>query len=175
MKIKNCLKILSVVGLFCAPSVAQANAVFNQTADIEVLRALTITENERLNFGVIDLPGSDVKVHITTSGVVGATETTATHINTTPIKMGEYTIKGSDSSQISITASNGGSVSGLTFERIEASYDSGPDVDLIAAALTGSAPTTTGKTLLVGAVLNVAAGITEGTYTPDFKLNIDYQ
>jgi len=182
MKIKNCLKILSVVGLFCAPSVAQANDNFDKTADIEILRALTIREDEPLNFGVIDLPGANgVKVQIDTNGNILTPSNPATHIDTTNLSEGEYTISGSDSSSISITARDLATYSDISFDSMHASYGNGTATDLMdGTGLTNlAAPTSSGPNLgtklKIGAVLNVAANTPEASYAPAFQLNIDYQ
>jgi len=173
MKIKNYIKILSVLGLLATPTIAEAND-FSQDSTIDILRALNVTETQKMDFGVIEEPLGDVTVHVTTGGTVGASND-ATHIDTSTVAAGIYQVFGSDLSSISISARNGGSVPDMTFATLDAAYGESTG-DLLTAALTGlGAPGAEGTTLKIGGTLTVLALTTEGTYAPDFILEVNYE
>lgn len=173
MRVKNYFKVLSVLGLLLAPNAVQAND-FNFDSNIGILRVLNVTETQKMDFGVIEEPAGDVLVEITTEGTVGPSNT-ATHIDTSTIAEGRYKVFGSSLSTISISARNGTSPSGMTFQKLNAIYQEST-ADLINTGLTGlSAPTDLGTDLIVGAILNVPDAVTEGTYAPEFILEVNYE
>jgi len=174
VKIKNYIKILSVLGLLATPTIAEAND-FSQDSRIDILRALNVTETQKMDFGVIEEPVDDVRVHVTAEGFI-STSNTATHIDTSTVAAGIYQVFGSDLSSISISARNGGSVPSMTFETLHASYGAQYSDDLLTSPLTAlGAPGAMGTELAMGAILKVNAGTTEGTYAPDFILEVNYE
>ena len=175
MKINKLTKTLFVGALMLSLSQSQAYADnFAQDSYISLLNVLNITETKQLNFGTIEVPSSDIKVHITKDGNIGG-ENTATHIDTSTIEYGKFKVFGSDLNSISISATNGGSVANMAFEKLEAKYKS-VEGDIISSALTGlDAPKPAGTDLDLGAVLTVAANTAEGVYAPDFNLEVNYE
>ena len=174
MKINKLTKTLFVGALMLSLSKGAYADNFSQDSYISLLNVLNVTETQQLNFGTIEVPSSNIKVHISKTGTVGG-ENTATHIDTSTIEFGRYRIFGSDLNSISISATNGGSVANMSFEKLEAKYKT-VEGDIIASALTGlDAPKPTGTDLKLGAVLTVAANTAEGVYAPDFNLEVNYE
>ena len=146
-------------------------AIFSQTATIEILDALSVSEATQMNFGIIETPSANVDVVITTAGAT--TGTTATFIDASAVAAGVYTITGTDTNTLNITASNVGSVTNLNFTDIVGNLASGGDVDLDTTGMTNVSFTTSDQ-IVIGATLAVTNGIAAGTYAPDFNLDVSY-
>lgn len=168
--------LLASTAIASAMIAGQANAdTFSQTATIDVLDALAVTEVEQMDFGKIGTPSGDVVVHLTAAGGNGGS-TTATMVDTSSMAAGEYKITGSSTNTISIQVTDAGSVAGFEFTEFSGSYDSGGALDFITERTGQAAPGGgAGKTLVLGAKLAVADAVTNGTYAPDFDIDINYE
>jgi hypothetical protein len=160
--------------LLLAPQAFATSKVesLSSTGDIKVRNALKIAEVTRPNFGIIEKPSTDVAVSLSTSGATAGT--TASFIDNSMARAGEYKISGSSISTINISAVDNGNVPGLSFSAITADYGSNNDLNLKTGAANQPAPTAAGTTLKVGGTLNVASSVTEGDYTPGFTISANY-
>jgi len=169
------LKLLSMatISAIAVSSAVQA-ADLSTKGQIKVRNAIAVAENQVLNFGTIEKPvGSAVDVAVTTGGVVDGGDTTATHIDTADVKEGKYTISGSFTDTIDITAADNANVAGMSFTEITGLYDSN-SADLLAGGLSAQAAPGAGTELKVGGILNVATTVTEGDYEPGFTITVNY-
>lgn len=174
MKINNLTKTIFVGALVLSFAKAASADNFSQDSSINLLNTLNIQETEKMDFGTIEAPTTDIKVHVTNTGGVGG-DNTAVHIDTSTVNEGKYKIFGSELASISISATNGGSVPNMVFEKLEAKYKS-VSGDIIGSTLTGlDSPKPSGTDLKIGAVLAVAANTAEGLYAPDFNLEVNYE
>jgi hypothetical protein len=163
---------LTLLSIFLMYEPAQAKSL-STSADIKIRNTLTITEVQKLNFGTIEKPTTNVAVQITNAGISGA-GTTATLVNTTTIKEGRYTIAGSSLNTINISATNNGNITGLTFTAITADYGTATGLNLLTGAANQAAPAATGTLLKIGGTLTVASTVTEGDYAPGFTITANY-
>jgi len=170
---KKLLTTLAIGTALMSGAAMAENFEFNATIDI--VETLKVKEARQMDFGVIERPASDVKVHITKNSVVG-NGNTATHLDTSTIASGLYKISGSALKSISIAAKDAGNVAGMSFASLDGSYNGGIEKDILTSPLTGqAAPTLTGKDLVLGGVLNVSPTVQEGTYEPAFVLDVNYE
>ena len=174
MKINNLTKTLFLGALMLTLAKGASADNFSQDSSINLLNTLNVQEIDKMDFGTIEAPTTNIKVHVTNTGSVGG-DNTAIHIDTSTISEGVYKIFGSEFASISISATNGGSVPNMAFEKLEAKYRSTTG-DIIGGSLTGlDAPNPNGTDLQLGAVLTVAANTAEGLYAPDFNLEVNYE
>lgn len=167
------IKLLSLATASAVVIGSSANALnLSTSGDIKVRDALAVAETQKLNFGTIATPSSTVNVHITKAGVVGGSNS-ATHIDTSAIQEGVYTISGSALDTISIQAADNGNVAGMEFTTIAGDYSGTVDGDILAGINTQTPPGA-GKDLTIGAILQVAGTVTEGDYAPGFTLTVNY-
>lgn len=172
MSIKQKLLILTSLSVVAATAMGVKAANLSTHGDIKIRNALSITENQVLNFGTIAKPNSTVEVEVTTAGAVGS-GTTATHIDSSTVEEGNYTISGSSLETIDISASDNGNVAGMEFTSIKGNYGSTSNGNLLAGLTAQSAPGA-GTDLVVGATLQVQSSVTEGDYQPGFTITVNY-
>ena len=144
------------------------------TADIDVLDALSMSQNTQMNFGKMATPSADVVVHLTQAGGNGGS-TTATMIDTASMAAGSIKIAGSSASTISISGADGGGVAGFEFTQLNCKFNAGAESDIIGAAKTAQAAPGVGKNLVCGAKLSVADAVVDGTYAPDYDITVNYE
>lgn len=169
----NKIKLLSLATVSTVAIASSASAVnLSTSGDIKVRDALAVAETQKLNFGTIETPTSTVNVHITKAGVVG-NSTTASHLDTSAVQEGIYTISGSALDTIDISASDNANVAGMTFTNITGDYGNSVDADILAGITNQQAPGA-GEDLTIGAILQVAGTVTEGDYAPGFTVTVNY-
>lgn len=174
MKIMKKLKIITLLTLLTLFSGSILAKNFSLDSNIVILKSLDLVELEKMNFGTIEVPTQDIIVHIKTDGKIGD-KNTASYLDQSSISAGKYKIFGSNNSAINISARNGGRVPNMSFKKIDAIYQN-QSGELIDEGLSNlDAPTTQGSELTIGGSLEVKSGVVEGSYSPDFILEISYE
>lgn len=167
------IKLLSLASVSAIAIASSASAVdLTTSGDIKVRNALSVAETQKLNFGTIETPSSTVNVHVTKAGVVGGSNT-ASHIDTSTIQEGIYTVTGSALDTIDISAADNGNVAGMTFTDITGDYGTTTDGDILTGITSQAAPGN-GTALTLGAILQVTNVVTEGDYAPGFTVTVNY-
>jgi len=170
MSINSYLKKLGATAAFVGALAGSYSAYaedFGQTATVSVLQAISVTEGTKLNFGVVQKPSTGSQ-----TAIVGLSDDASGTINfaDNTVASGDYTITGDATNLITIDATDLADVTGLTLTEFTANYNT--------AAYTlgdpGAAAPDTGKALIVGATLNVASTVANGTLTPGFNLTVTY-
>lgn len=168
---KKLLASAAIAGITVAQIAQGAN--LTTSASIQIRGALALTEAASLNFGTIEQPSSDVVVHVTTSNTVGSNNT-ATFVDQSGIRAGEITVTGSEISNVSIQAQDVGNVPGLSFTSITGNYGGAGDVNLVTGTNNQTPPGAEGTSLALGAELQVASSVTEGNYSPQIAIEVNY-
>lgn len=174
MKLVKTLKVLGATTAISAMAFGATAATFTQDSFVEILDALTLTETQQLNFGVIEKPTSAVVVAVDTAGSV-AGASTATHLDASSVAAGTYDITGSAGSTVEISATDGANVAGLAFTAMTGSFAGGSDTDILGGSITGATLTAGPDSLAVGAELTVQNTVVAGQYAPEFDIVVNYE
>lgn len=169
---KKLLAYVSIIGILAIPFSAYTTAR-NFSAYVYLVAPLSVTQNTELDFGVIE--ASDSTVTITVAADDGAQSGTATVLDSGSISQGVFTIEGSAHQSIGVGVTDGGSVAGFEFTAFTGTYNGSAEVTLNGTPLGPVAAPGAGKTLEVGGTLSIANTVTEGTYAPDFTIEVVYQ
>ncbi len=172
---KQTNQIAAIIILGLMTSVFAQADEFKQEAVIRIVDAITVKEAKQMDFGTIEKPARDTKVHLTLKNSLGD-QNEAKHLDTSTLSAGAYKIFGSEKNSISIAARDGASVPGLRFLELNASYDSSIEQNIMEEPLTAqNAPGADGKELRMGGVLLVSPSVATGTLYPDFTLEVSYE
>ena len=169
------LKIMALASVSLIAIASQADAAnLSTSGDIKIRNAITITENQKLDFGTIQKPTSTVTVQVNTAGALVGGGTTATHIDSSTVQEGDYTIAGSSLDTVDISATDNATVSGISFTALTGDYGAATGLNLLTGATNQAAPTAAGTALKVGATLSVTNAVAEGDYAPGFTITANY-
>lgn len=151
---------------------------YTATASVETRTALGMSQSQAMNFGVAEVSGSNVVIHLNDNN--SGSNTTATMIDDSAMADGLYSITGSSTATISISASDAGNASGFEFTELNCKYNGGSAVQLIGSSSTnitsGTAPGGAGRTLDCDDVeLTVTGGTSAGTYSPQISFTVNYE
>ena len=113
----------------------------------------------------------DSIISLTSAGAETLVSGDAVLLNASAAKAGDYTITGDGTATIGITVTADASPpTGLSLESFDAKYNGGA---IASSGLT--APTSSGKHLLVGANLKVTSAAAEGVPTVPYTITVSYQ
>ena len=171
------IKFFAVAILFSGVSVISSAQVTNNattTADVTIIKPITIVSNQNLEFGTIAVNGAGT-VEITAAGVV--TPSTNISLLTTATsatrKAAKFTITGEPTYKYSIALADQdgtANVAKLT----------GAGEPMIVNLINGKAASANvlaagNNELFIGGTLNVASGQLSGAYTGTFKVTVAYE
>ncbi len=168
-----CLSSFMVLVMASLSPTASYAFSFSPSASITIVSAVGVSEQQGLNFATINKPETSVVVEVTPDGALGS-NTTASMAGGSSPTAGVYTISGSATQTISITASNVGNVEGISFNAISGKYNNGSTVNLV-SGVSGLVPPGAGKALALGGTLTIQPTIGTGTFAPQIALNINYE
>jgi hypothetical protein len=153
--------LLGVAGVASAATVVTASVIF--------LTDLTVTTNSSPNFGYVKAATAATYVLSTAGAVTGGTSEGGSPA------AGSYTIAGSASQKINISASGYSANGGTSTPSLATCKYNG--VAVAGADCTGAAPTAPagGLPLLVGLSITTTGGADGTTDHPTFNLNVVYQ
>lgn len=172
--------VLAAFAAFLALVVDQAWAVtcttnntctLNESAGIGFQPTITITKNNDIDFGTV-MRGACTYTINTSGTVSGNPSGTCYTLSGTPVA-GNLTIRGSSSQTITISAGSYTAASTVTPSAATGKYNNGSEVSFPMNNVT--APTSGGKTLLLGVTLTTAGTETPlTTYQPTFTITVVY-
>ena len=171
MRILKTTKVLSVLAASTfAFSSAHADT-FSQSATVEFVSPITVTENTQLNFGTVETgAGAGTTLILDTAGAITGTAS-ANYIS--GAAAGDFSVN-AQGSTISIEVNNFGANT-VTLSTPTCSYD-GAGAAGCDTTITGLATDGTDKTLLIGATLTLAGSEGAGsTYSPTFDIVVNYE
>jgi hypothetical protein len=154
------IKTMLLVVLFCVTHIQVAVAV----------DTFTLTENQQLNFGTVQIPSSGSQTFGVNPG--GSTAGNGTLLYGIPAN-GDYTIKctGTCTSAISLSITSGSTCTGLTsLGTWLGRYNNGVSGSLPLSGLAN--PGAVGKDFKLGAGATYTSSATAGTCTPTFTINL---
>ena len=170
---KGLLAILgfALTGLLPAPLADAANPE-SVTVDMTFLAPITITENNPLQFGLLDVNmGNNRKVTIAPDGTV--TDTNGNVLGGTQAAA-DLTVTATASESITILVDNVSSATGYSLETWMCNYDAaGSDSSCDSGGYTETAVTS--ATLLIGATLKGNGNAVVGTDNSTFDVTVVYQ
>ncbi len=180
-KITIIIAAIIMMAGFTTKSIAQ-NTVTGTVAAAKIVKAITLTEDKNLNFGVMTVPTGDVDLVLTTSTARNPSEPTKiTLLGQIPhAQNAAYTVVGTPDSHYAvtfgastITLHNGDAVpmtvKDFTFKCASAASDGLEGV--LSSATATPANTDTFK---VGATLVLTSGQAFGFYTGSFDVTVNY-
>jgi hypothetical protein len=143
----------------------------NESAEIGFLPTITITKNSDIDFGTVKRGACTYTIN--TSGTISGTPSgSCSALSGTP-SVGSLTIRGSSSQTITISAGSYTAASTVTPSAATGKYNNGSEVSFPMNNV--SAPTSTGKTLLLGVTLTTAGSEADlTTYQPTFTISVVY-
>ena len=171
LKLNKIIQIIAVFITLQTNSYAE-NFIVNST--IEVIESLNVLQQQSISFGRIFIPENKVTASITKEGEVNNEVNTAEFENTNGISAGIYKIEGFDNQSITISAQNGNSTPGMTFSELNAKYDD-KESNILESPITSAKSSSQGKDLILAASLEIDGNLPEGSFTPDFILEISYE
>lgn len=155
----------------------------NTHAAIKILQALTVTEDARMSFGVVEKPTGDpetIKL-IATTGNIDAGNSTITIIDQTDSAAGEIKFKGgvngggTGTSTINVTAADSSTVTGMSFSAITGDYNGAGTESSLLTPGQSLGVIETDRTLKVGGTLTIASTVPEGMSYPELTFTIQYE
>jgi hypothetical protein len=156
-------------------SIPAVPASIRTSAQIELKNSLNLSEEEKINFGVVEIPSGEFSiVHLTPSGTIGENNT-ANIIESSGISSGKVNIFGSNSSSINIQATPSSPGERISITKITGNYSSSSDFDLISGISDLAPPGDQGKSLMIGAEIRISNNVVEGNYILPFDLEVNYQ
>lgn len=166
----NVKKIALGIAVVTFASAAVA-ATVNMTATVKFRAPLVLTKVQDIDFGFVSAGVADTYT-ITTAGTVTAAGT-GELLGGTP-RAGNVSIKGSNSQAINISVGNYTTQNGVRTQNASCSYNGGGAI-AGCSINAGAAPTSAGKTLLVGVQAVVDGTQAEGVVaTPSFDITVVY-
>lgn len=151
---------------------ANPDNLFAQTGVITFDSALSITTNKDINFGVVTT-GVASTYRMSTAGVFSVPVGTGVQLSTSQFWAANLTIYGSATQTISISTGSFVNSAHVTLSQTSCSYNGGASGTC--ALSNQAAPSSSGKTLLIGCDAAVTAGTTAGTLeTPSFTVTVTY-
>jgi len=140
-------------GIFALAMVFSTSAALaatqNVTANVRFITPLSFTDVTNINFGTVTA-GVAATYTITTAGV--ASTVGGEYLSGTPV-VGSVKINGSAFQTINISVTHGAAVSGVSVTASTCNYNAA-GVASPCVVSGGAAPTSTGKTLLIGATVS---------------------
>ena len=151
---------------------------FTQSADIEIVEGLNVTETQRMNFGVVERPVGNSVIAVATSDANNHSKLTANYIDMSPVQHGRYLISGSSNRTINISTSDVNNIAGLDIKQMWGSYKRSGQSDLSVpnylTGVTNAFPPAEGSTAYIGASIEIDPSVNEGEYQPQFNLTVSY-
>lgn len=152
-------------------SVALANS-FVSVANIKIVKPINLAEIQKLNLGVLVKPGQKQIIEITPEGGIGSS-TTATILEQSDISSGKISVVGSEGKNIQVDAAYTNNVPNINFLEVKGNYDS-MESNLL-TGMTNITSSESQKDLLFGAKVEISEQITEGDYSPELVLSVNYE
>jgi hypothetical protein len=161
--------------LFLSPAFAldctNTTCTLSSGASIGFQPTITITKNNDIDFGTVR-QGNCIYTINTSGNVTGSPPSTCGYVTGTR-QPANLTIRGSGSLQVTISVGGYTSHSTVTPSLARGKYDNGTEQALPLNNV--AAPTSAGKTLLIGATVTTAGTETVGVgYTPSFTITVVY-
>lgn len=166
-------RVAALAGLITAAGALQANAANPEsvTAEVEFVAPITITENNALQYGLLDVNmanaetvvvGTDDSVTDAGSNVLGGTQAAA-----------DLTVAATAAQSITILVDNVSSGSGYALGTFLCSYDGGADTACDGGGM--SATSVASAVLEIGATLTGDGTATVGAANGSFDVTVSYQ